>query len=129
MNGSALGWGIVLFIIGLLLVGSIIFAAFGVILLLIGFILILIGILSAGPKPNVVYVQPQPVYYPVPAPTYYPPAPPAPPYHQPPSPPVTVNVQQAAAAVPEPRIMRRCQHCGTVFPETSAKCPSCGAPF
>jgi rRNA maturation endonuclease Nob1 len=43
--------------------------------------------------------------------------------------PVVVNVHQAAATPPPPVIIRRCAHCGTVYPESSLKCPSCGARF
>jgi hypothetical protein len=43
--------------------------------------------------------------------------------------PITINVNQAAAIPPPPQIMRRCAHCGTVYPESSLKCPSCGAAF
>jgi hypothetical protein len=43
--------------------------------------------------------------------------------------PVTVNVNQAPAPPPPPLIMRRCGHCGTVYPEARLKCPNCGAAF
>lgn len=62
--------------------------------------------------------------------------------HAPPAPaPVVVNVMQAPPPPPQaympvpppppppPQIMVRCRYCNTVFPELSARCPSCGGRF
>jgi len=118
--GSIVG-GVILMIIGLGFTATIIGAIIGIPLLIVGLYLVIKGATSSPPRPQqqVVYVQPQPVYFPVPPP-------PGPAYS---AQPVTVNVQQAAAAPPPPQIMRRCRYCNTVYPESAQKCPSCGAAF
>lgn len=49
------------------------------------------------------------------------------------TPSVVVNVNQHAADVPAPQVVQqvllRCQYCKTVYPESSSKCPNCGATF
>jgi len=44
-------------------------------------------------------------------------------------PPITINGHQVPATPPPAQILRRCAHCGAVYPERAVKCPSCGAPF
>jgi hypothetical protein len=43
--------------------------------------------------------------------------------------PVSVTINQAPSPLPPPQVMLRCQYCRTVYPETAAKCPMCGAVF
>jgi len=120
-NIGRIVWGVVLLFFGLILIGTIILAALGILFVLIGVLLIIVGAVTGGsPKPQVVVVQ-QPVYYPAPQPAYS--------QYAGPPPPVTVNVQQAAAVPPPPQIMRRCHYCNNVYPEAQSKCPSCGAGF
>jgi hypothetical protein len=118
MRAGILVLGILLLLLGLVFIASIIGAAFGAVLFLIGLVLIVIGAVTNEPHQAVVVYQPPPAAFQ--SPGYYPMAP-APPT------PVMVNVQPAAP--PPPQILRRCSYCGTVFPESQSKCPSCGAAF
>jgi hypothetical protein len=117
MNAGRVVGGIVLIFLGIILTATIIGAIIGIPLLIVGIVLLA---RSGGPTvapPTVVYPTPQPMYYPPPPPGYGMPLP------------VTVNVQQAAPAPGPLQVMRRCRYCQTVYPETLAKCPSCGASF
>ncbi len=118
MNTGRLVGGIILFILGLIFTGTIILAIIGVPMVIIGLILIVVGAVTSPPRPVIVQQMPPQVYYVQ--------APPTPPPGQAP---VTVNVQAAQAAPAPPQIMRRCQYCGNVFPESQLKCPKCGASF
>ena len=121
MRARTLAVGIVFFFFGLVFTATIIGAIIGVPLLLIGLLLIIVGAVSSEPRPQIVYAAPQPIYYPVP--------PPPPPFSHVGATPVTVNVQAGTPLPPPPQIMRRCRYCNSVYPESSAVCPKCGAPF
>jgi len=110
--------GIVLFFFGLILTATILLAFIGLPLLLIGLILIILGAVTSPPAPVIVQQAPPQVVFM--------PPPPPPTMGQPP---VTVNVQSSPPIQAPPQIMRRCQFCGTVYPESQLKCPKCGAAF
>jgi hypothetical protein len=116
VNSGTIITGIVLLLIGLFLSATIILAIIGIPLLFIGFILIIVGAVSSSPQTQTVYYPPAPVYY-------SPPLPPGSPS------PVTVNVHQPAPVQLPPQIMRRCNYCNTVYPESALRCPSCGSAF
>lgn len=110
--------GIVLFVFGLLLSATILLAFIGIPLVIIGLILIVIGAVTNPPPPVVIQqAPPQVVFMPAPPPSSQGHAP------------VTVNVQPAQPVQAPPQIMRRCQYCGSVYPESQLKCPKCGASF
>jgi hypothetical protein len=94
---------VILMIIGLGFTATIIGAIIGIPLIVVGLYLLIKGATWTPPTPQtqVVYVQPQPVFFPVPPPQ----------------------------APPPPQVMRRCEYCNTVYPESAQKCPSCGAGF
>jgi hypothetical protein len=117
MNAGRLVGGIVLIFLGIIFTATIIGAIIGIPLLIIGIYLLARSGQSNVARPAVIYPTPQPSYYPPPPPGYGG------------APPVTVNVQQAAPAPGPLQVMRRCRYCQTVYPETLAKCPSCGATF